>query len=639
LKPSLFREFASTVLAFVAVLFGAWVAYTILTGASHLNDILLFGRLLATGAPAARVNGALLVISEIETLLMLSLAFVYLRRNIRMVCIAIFFLMLLIRHCLLSPPAVFRDTTALGVFRWFGWLEPVFLFIPYVYLCLVAGAALIGFLPLRYRQQALRKRGPASSGVSAFYGFDSHAGAFTRVLSVAVIGTVLFQFAQKERFEIQKSRENQFDESAVGSAAGISTSEKPDAVNTTKGLSVYFVVQNLTLNALRNASVNFSAELNGRMDRADSIYAHIPDVLLSRPMRSELLGKSSLRHVGVRSNWDIQFVDKLQRDTNVISYRDEYAMHWIWLGEMLISAVDGIFKDMSRSGINPFFAQMRLDRGLNDVHSFEYSEFEAFRNVRTKINDIRSASSFADGRLFIELPPFPGGSISAQQLFLLRMQELFDVVLSRGGKLQLEQLVLVGLPPEELGRFEFGDKDQAAYLIARASGVALNWVLTDAQAGRQVAQSGDNPSLNFEERLRQIEDDSSVIQTECIRFLGIISAQAAGRVPDPCTDAFHKSDTAAGKGRLLHTEWSTDRRELLSRSELENFVRLTAPPLDETMQKRVHAVFSSWPGVYWSFQLGDEVLPNEPEIDVQSLRDVGFSINSLAGQWFVLGRD
>ncbi len=636
MKPSLYREFALTVLAFVAVLFGAWVAYTILTGASHLNDILLFGRLVATGAPAAKVNGILLVVSEIETLLMLSFAFVYLHRNIRTVCIAIFFLMLLIRHCLLSPPAVFRDTSALGIFRWFGWLEPVFLFVPYGYLCLVAVAALIGFLPLKYRQPALRKSGPAGS---AFYGFDSHAGVFTRLLSVAVIGTVLFQFAQKERFEIQKSRENQSDQSAVGVAAGDGTSEERDALIPAKGLSVYFVVQNLTLNALRNASVNFSTELSGRMDRVNTIYAHIPDVLLSRPMRSELLGKSSLQHVGVRSNWDIQFVDNLQSDTNIISYRDEYALHWIWLGEMLITAVDGIFKDMSRSGINPFFAQMRLDRGLNDVHSFEYSEFEAFRNVRTKINDIRSASRFADGRLFIELPPFPSGSIAAQQLFLLRMQELFDLVVSRGSKLQLEQIVLVGLPPEELGRFEFGDKDQAAYLIARASGVALNWVLKDIQAGRQVAQSGDSPSLNFEERLRQIEDDSLVIRTECIRFLGITSAGAAGKHPDPCTDAFHKSDTAAGNGRLLHTEWSTDRRELLSRSELENFVRLTAPPLDETLEKRVHAVFSSWPGVYWSFQLGDEVLPNEPEINVQSLRDVGFSINSLAGQWFVLGRD
>jgi hypothetical protein len=630
LKPSLFREFALTVLAFVVVLFGAWFVYTILTGASHLNDILLFGRLLATGAPAARVNGVLLVVSEIETLLMLSLAFVYLHRNVRLVCIALFFLMLLIRHCLLSPPAVFRDTSALGIFRWFGWLEPVFLLAPYGYLGLVALAALIGFLPTRYSQPALRKRGPAGLGESAFYGFDSHAGTFTRVLSIAVIGTILFQFAQKERFEIQKFSDSESGSSQVGAAVraagGSSTSDPRDTGSSTKGLSVYFVVQNLTLNALRNASVNFSAELSGRMDRANSIYAHVPDVLLSRPMRAELLGKSSLQKFGVGSNWDIQFVDRLQSAANVISYRDEYAMHWIWLGEMLISAVDGIFKDMSRSGINPFFAQMRLDRGLNDVHSFEYSEFEAFRNVRTKINDIHSAGSLLDGRLFIELPPFPGGSIAAQQLFLLRAQELFDLVLSQAGKLQLEQLVLVGLPPEELGRFEFGDKDQAAYLIARASGIALNWLITDTQAGMQVGQSVDNPSLNFEERLRQIEDESSVIRTECIRDLGILSAHAKGKIPDPC------------KGRLLHTEWSTDPRELLSRSELENFVRLTAPPLDETLQKRVHAVFSSWPQVYWSFRLGDEVLPNEPAIDAQSLRDLGFSIHSLAGQWFVLGR-
>lgn len=625
MKPSLFREFVATVLGFIAVLFGAWVVYTILTGASHLNDLLLFGRLVATGAPAARVNGVLLVLSEVGALLFLSLAFVFLHRSVRVLCIGIFFLFLLIRHCLISPPDVFRDASALGIFRWFGWLESVFLLAPYVYLSLIAFTAMMGFVPRRLLSRIPRKGQRKVSGVSAAVDHDSGT-VFARFLSVTVASVMIFQFAQSEIFRAIKSVENPI----AGSPSGDGASGKV--------LSVYFVVQNLTLNALRNASVNFSTDLNSRMASASQIYAHLPDVLLSRPMRSELMGTSSARHIGVRSNWDIQFVDRLQRDVNVISYRDEYAMHWIWLGEMLFSAVDRIFKDMSRSGINPFFAQMRLDRGFDDVHSFEYSEIEAFRNVRTKLKNMKSTLHPADGRVFVELPPFPSaGSIATQQLFFARAQEIFDLVLDQAGGIGLEQLLLVGLPPEELGRFEFGDKEQATYLITRAAGIALNWVVGETQERRGAGQLDDIQSFNFEERLRQVEDESAVVPTDCIRLLGIFTGGAAAKIPDTCMLKTTMAD--ASEGALLHTEWTTDPRELFSRSELGNFVRLTAPPVYEMERTRVHVVFSRWPRIYWNFQVGDEVLPNDRGVDVRRLRALGFYVHSLAGRWVVLGRD
>jgi hypothetical protein len=559
LVRSLADTFAPCALAFALI----WTLFALLNSLEPVFDGILFAQLLVM-APLHTEWGAWSHVAfEVFQFALLSGVFIFLRRGVGFVLASVFFLMLYLFRNAGVEPLWLAWSAALdseGVAdRWRS-----LALLPYVVLMGVAIVAAVGLTPLSRRFDRL-----VAKGLLPRLSRDDSKGhgsgrVFWRWVSVASAGWLVLSL------NLWQPRGPH--------GAGI---ELPRAASMATQRIV--VVPDLSLTSLRKASSGFGPRAAAWMAQSHEVWGHVPSVPLARPMRWELLSGSSALADGVHSNADLR-PERPRLSDLLLQKSDDYGVALVstgsgfdtaalWFGVFSVESWSSDFKVMSRLAINPFFAQMIWDR---DAHAGG-----AGTQLTQEVPALSVPSSAK--RVVVELPPFPAlGTEQAQRLYFERTARLLA---QWTGSDQDDQssLTLIGLPPESFVKAESTNNDDLPWLVRAATGVAVRWS-TDLQP-RQHKRA-------FEDRLRDVEEGSSIIATHCLGSM----------VQD------HAAPCAQRPNIGFMTRWPQEAEAVLPSSRLRRFLVLTAAksgqvPGDSRLGLGVRV--DQWPAVSQRFDPDD----------------------------------